>query len=189
MVMDTSAILFALQVVQALLAALAGAFLLWLIFLGLPAVFNGPPYVGSQPAKVAVMLKLADLMSGETVVDLGSGDGRLLLAAARLGCRAVGYEINLFLVWFTRLQALAGRLRGRVDVRWSDFWRADLSEADVVFVYGFSDLMEKIRNKLRNELKPGARVVSLRYELPGWTPREEADGVRSYLMPTKNTAQ
>jgi len=179
--MDYLALLSLMQVFQGLLIGLAGIFLLWLIFLGLPAIFNGPPFVSSHKDKVAAMMKLAALKTGEKVADLGSGDGRLLLAAARDGCRTVGYEINIFLVWLSRLKALIGRPAGRVEVRWADFWRADLSDADVVFIYGFAGIMEKAAKKFQDELKPGARVVSLRYDLPGWPPKGESAGAKLYI--------
>jgi len=174
-------LILSLRVFQALLLAAAVLVVIWLVFLSLPGLMRGAPFVGTRPESLKAMLDLAVLRSGETVVDLGSGDGRLLFAAARAGCRAVGYEINLFLVWSSRWRAWRLGLSPRVTVRWGSFWKARLDEADVVLVFGFSNIMADLAKKLADELRPGARVVSLRYELSAWPAAGRSGEARLYL--------
>ncbi len=166
-----SVIVAILGVIKALLLVTAGLYVLWLFFIvAAPGYMEGPPYVGSKPEAIAAMAETAAFARGESFVDLGSGDGRLLFAAAKAGCAATGYEINPFLVLATAVRARRLGLAGRVRVRWKDFWKADLSGADVVAIFGFTTVMDRFRRKCEAELKPGARVVSFRYPVPGWEP-------------------
>lgn len=150
---------------------IAGFFL----FLCLSFVTGGP-FVPSSKRAVEAMIHLADLVPGQTVIDVGSGDGRVLFAAAREGANAIGLEINPYLVWYTRFRAILGPYRGRVTVLWKNLWKADLSSADVVFVYLIPWRMEDLAEKLEDELKPGALVVSNSFIFPGWKiVREDRD--------------
>lgn len=167
--MTVETLIIALHLFQAVLLTTAVLIVLWLVFLSLPGLMGGAPFVGARPESLRAMMALAGLRPGEKLVDLGSGDGRLLIAAARAGCPAVGYEINLFLVWYSRLRIWRSGLRRLARVRWANFWKADLAEADVVTVFGFSNIMGGLGRKFSSELKPGSRIVSLRYQLPGWT--------------------
>ncbi|HSD12120.1 MAG TPA: hypothetical protein VLC10_01050, partial [Patescibacteria group bacterium] len=111
----TAVILAILSVIKALLLVAAGLYVLWLFFIvAAPGYMEGPPFVGSKPAALAAMTALGALKEGETFVDLGAGDGRLLIAAARAGCRAAGYEINPFLVLRTIVAARRFGLSERV---------------------------------------------------------------------------
>ncbi|HTM67845.1 MAG TPA: hypothetical protein VL426_00960 [Candidatus Binatia bacterium] len=170
-----------LTVIQALLALAAVGYIVWLTYLfAVPGYAEGPPYVPTKASAAAAMLSLLGASQGETVIDLGSGDGRLLIAAAKTGCRAVGYELNLPLVLWSRLTALRQGVGRSVRVRWGNFWKADLSRADVVMVFGFSTMMERLGGKFAAELRPGARIICERYALPGWTPLAERDGIYLY---------
>lgn len=86
-------------------------------------------------------------------------------------------------MWRTRLAALVRGFSSRVTVRWGDFWHADLGQADVVFIYGYSTIMARLEAKLRRELKVGACVVSYRYQLPTWKPEAAHEGVYRYRCP------
>lgn len=177
----TAVIVAILSVIKALLLVAAGLYVLWLFFIvAAPGYMEGPPYVGSKPDAVAAMAALVDFRPGETFVDLGAGDGRLLIAAAEAGCVAVGYEINPFLVLRTIVAARRHGVSDRVRARWGDFWKADLSGADVVAIFGFSTIMDRLRRKCEAELKPGARVASCRYRIPEWQPSSERGGVFLY---------
>lgn len=180
--MTVLTLLFVLELFKAVMLVAAGGIIVWLAFLAVPGLVGGAPYVGSKKRQLDAMMRLAAIRPGELLIDLGSGDGRILAAAAKAGGTAFGYEINLFLVWYARLKLWRQGLRGRVRVRWGNFWRADLSKADVVAVFGFSTVMENLAHKLDAELKPGARVVSVRYVLPGRIPEASADGVYLYKI-------
>lgn len=138
-----------------------------LLFFLILAFVTGAPYVPTTTAAADAMIRLANIKKGNTVVDLGSGDGKLLLLAARAGAsQAIGYEINPYLVLLSRVRALAYRTVIRVS--WRNFWRADLSNAGVVFVYLLPWRMETLGKKLRRELAPGALVVSNSFVFPNW---------------------
>jgi cyclopropane fatty-acyl-phospholipid synthase-like methyltransferase len=130
------------------------------------------PYVVSPQQIVDRMLELADLKPGETLYDLGSGDGRVLISAVqRYHAKAVGIEISEALVKSTteRIQKLG--LDNDARVIQGDLLQVDLSPADVVTIYLATDSNEILRPNLEKYLKPGARVVSHDYVVPGWKPK------------------
>mmetsp|Transcript_132900 Transcript_132900/g.230935 ORF Transcript_132900/g.230935 Transcript_132900/m.230935 type:complete len:305 (+) Transcript_132900:86-1000(+) len=128
-------------------------------------------------------------LAGLRLVDFGSGDGRLVQAAASRGMQAVGYELNPYLVWWSRLRAWRGRLpitacAGSAEIRWANAWAADLRTADVVTVYGRpgDNLMARIAEKFEAELPPRAAVVSHVFHIPGWERLlvQDVDGLKLY---------
>ncbi|MGA8903999.1 MAG: class I SAM-dependent methyltransferase [Candidatus Bathyarchaeia archaeon] len=124
-------------------------------------------YVPTPKDLVRKMLRVAGVRRGETVFDLGAGDGRILIEAVRgFGARAVGVEMDP-----ERLARIQERLTAtgtEATVLAGDLMRVDLSSADVVTIYLSESVNAKLAEKLRNELKPGARIISLDYVLPGW---------------------
>lgn len=151
-----------------------------IIVLGLAAVLvvmvsivwptrRGAPWVPTVLVTVPRMLALADIQPGELVYDLGSGDGRMLIVAARrFGARAVGVEIDPWRYLWTKMLILVLRLRGQVQVIRGDLFDQDVSEADVVTVYLTKAANKKLKNKLESELHSGGRVVSHLFTFPGW---------------------
>ena len=116
------------------------------------------------------MLKLAGVGPGDVVYDLGSGDGRIPIIAAQVyGARGVGIEINPRLVELSWRTANEGEVASRVRFIVGDLLTADLSEATVVTTYLSSSLMRELLPKLR-ALKPGTRIVSHQFSMPGWPP-------------------
>ena len=117
------------------------------------------------------MLDLARVGRGDVLYDLGSGDGRIPIAAAkRYGIRAVGIELDARLVEVARANAERAGVAQRVEFRHADALKADIAEASVVTLFLFRELNLKLRPKLRSELRPGARVVSHRFDMGDWTP-------------------
>jgi len=114
------------------------------------------------------MIELAKIKKGDKVCDLGSGDGRLVIMAAKKGAKAVGFEINPFLVLISWLKILLAGVRKNAQVQWRNFWWQDVSEADIVLLYLITHQMEKMEKKLKKELKPGARVISYIFKFPHW---------------------
>ncbi len=130
------------------------------------------PYVVSPQQIVDRMLELADLKSSETLYDLGSGDGRILITAVqRYRAKAVGVEISDALVSSTTDRILRLGLQNEARVIHSDMLLVDLSPADVVTIYLATDSNEILRPNLEKYLKPGARVVSHDYAVMGWKPK------------------
>jgi ubiquinone/menaquinone biosynthesis C-methylase UbiE len=117
------------------------------------------------------MLQLAGLKSGETVYDLGCGDGRILFSAAKnFNAKAVGVELSGTLVRRTREQSETLGLADQVKVIQGDMMQVDLKDADVVTLYLITEANDQLRPKFEKELKPGARVVSLEFKMRGWKP-------------------
>lgn len=133
-----------------------------------------PPDIHFTPTRQAIaeaMLALAATGPADTVVDLGSGDGRLvILAAQRLGARGIGVEIRPDLVRLSRELAEEGGVADRVSFVEGDLREADLSAATVVVLYLSTTLTREITPKLRRELRPGARIVSQQFVLQDWPP-------------------
>ena len=172
-----------LVLILAWLAAL-GVFV-WCLWIGIPAL-AGLPYIAAQPERIRRALEMAQLQPGETVYDLGAGDGRVLVIAANAFCaQGIGIEISplqsLLARWNVRRQGLGEKIK----IRREDFYRADLSEADVVYAYMTSRQAEKIRPVLERQLRPGTRVVAVSFEIAGWQPDEfdEQNLLSLYRMP------
>lgn len=145
----------------------------------------GAPFVPSRREKAERALALAGVEPNELVVDLGSGDGRVLIEAARRGAYAVGIEINPFLVWYSRWKIQRAGFKRKASVQWGDFRAYPLPQADVVFLYLWPKTVAKLKEKLERELKPDARIVSHAFPLPGWTPDEVADSIFLYRIGPK----
>ncbi|EKD65056.1 MAG: hypothetical protein ACD_50C00204G0002 [uncultured bacterium] len=154
-------------------------FPLFIIFLFL-ALWKGAPFVPASRKNVETMVQLTGVAKGDKTVDLGSGDGRVVIAMAKQGVIAHGYEINPFLVLWSRLMILKNGLRGKAFIHWGSFWQVDLSSYDIVTLYGISYIMGKFEEKLKRELKPGAKVASNIFKFPSWRHLKEKNGVYLY---------
>jgi len=128
----------------------------------------GAPFLPIRRNDIRDALTLVEIGPQDVVVDLGSGDGRVLEAAAERGARVVGYEINPLLVWISRRRLR--RFGERVQVFRKNLLAADLSHATVVFIFGIDKLMPKIRRMLEERGQPGLKIVSFVFNFPGWQP-------------------
>jgi predicted RNA methylase len=129
------------------------------------------PFVPSPVQVVEYMLKLADLKAGEVLFDLGAGDGRTVVMAAKsFGARAVGVELREDLAKKALSSIHDSGLSDRVTIVNGDMFSVNLTPADVVFLYLTTSANEKIKPKLEHDLKKGVRVVSHDYEIVGWKP-------------------
>jgi hypothetical protein len=156
---------------------IGGAHLLILIFLfgsltASPAQeLSKLPYVPTPQVVVDEMLKLANVTAKDFVVDLGSGDGRMIITAARnFKASGLGVDIDKNLVELSNKQAKAGGVEDRAKFIEQDMFKADISKATVVTLYVLPDFMEKLRPKLLSELKPGTRIVAHDYYMSEWYP-------------------
>jgi hypothetical protein len=133
-------------------------------------------------------LAQAQVEPDDVVVDLGAGDGRVLrIAAGEFEARAVGYEVEPLHCAVGWLGALFSGMLNRVSIRNKDLYQADLSQADVVFLYLNPTFIKNLRQPLRQQLSPGARVVSLDFPVEGWEPSKVDIGhlIFTYQMPPK----
>jgi tRNA A58 N-methylase Trm61 len=129
------------------------------------------PFVPSPVPVIQYMLKLADLKPGEVLFDLGAGDGRTVMMAAKsFGARAVGVELREDLAKKALSTIHNNGLADRVTIVNGDMFTVNLTSADVIFLYLTTSANEKIKPKLETELKKGVRIVSHDYEIVGWKP-------------------
>jgi len=139
----------------------------------LRARFPGPDvlFIATPEAVGVEMLRLAAVTAGDVVFDLGSGDGRVVVAAARdFGARGVGVEIDAELVQQSRDTAYGAGVAERATFLWQDLFATDLREATVVTLYLRDDVNLRLRPKLLRELAPGSRVVSRDFDMGDWRP-------------------
>lgn len=129
------------------------------------AVFFGAPYVPAFGRDLEELLDLSRVEKGTRFIDLGSGDGKVLLAAAKRGAHVTGYEINpiLWLICQWRLR----NYRQHATVYLRSMWHADITRADVVYMYLHTRWMDKMERKLKAEARQGARVVSYVFAFAG----------------------
>lgn len=130
------------------------------------------PYVPTPQAVVEQMLALANVTGDDVIYDLGSGDGRITIAAAqKYGTRGVGVDINPQRVEEANENARKAGVIDRVEFRQQDLFETDISEATVVTLYLLPDINLKLRPKLFEELKPGTRIVSHDFSMGKWEPQ------------------
>ncbi len=160
-------------------------FIIMLLWILVPAFYGLPP-VPTKPARIRKALTLVNLQPNEILYDLGAGDGRVLLIAARdFGAKAVGLEIGPIqcaLIW---LRTTASRYGNQIQIRWENFYKADLKDADVVFVYGTSKEITKLSPHLEKQMKKGARLVSISADFSEWEPSvfDDRELIFVYEMP------
>jgi hypothetical protein len=147
------------------------------------------PFVPTPPWDVERMVKVADLRDGDFVVDLGSGDGRIVFEAVRKHSRVRGrgVEIDEKLVLESREKANAEGVGDRVEFLHQNAFDADLREATVIFMWLFPELMRLLRPKILREARPGTRVITRSWDLGTWTPDETmkngSSEVYKYIVP------
>jgi SAM-dependent methyltransferase len=141
------------------------------------------PFVPSPQIVVDKMIELAGVKKGDVVYDLGSGDGRIVIAAAKKGARAVGFDIDPDLVAESRANVKKAGVQESAEIRHQDILTVDLSPASVVTMYLLPDVNLKLKPNLLSQLKPGSRVVSHSFDMGDWKPDrvERVDGRTIYL--------
>lgn len=169
--------------------SLALALTLPLGYLAVPAAaqFNenlDVPYVPSPQEVVEAMLKLAGVKSSDTVIDLGCGDGRIVVTAAKkFGARAIGYDLDPERIKEANDSAKESGVSDKVKFVEKNLFDAEIKDASVVTLYLLPGVNEKLKPRLLKELKPGTRIVSHSFSMGDWQPvkQEDIGGRRIYL--------
>jgi len=157
------------------------AALILLLFVAFCFVFVllfGAPFLPTLRPQIHTALDMLDLQPGQTMLELGCGDGRVLVAAAKRGWQAVGYELNPILAlvsWF-----VTWRYRAQVRVVWGDFWRAPWPEAQGVFGFILPRYMGKLHKKVMQYTYRPLRVASFAFIIPQKKPSQVRRGVYLY---------
>jgi precorrin-6B methylase 2 len=137
-----------------------------------PQVKRDVPFVPTEAPVVAAMLQLARVGPGDVVYDLGCGDGRIAIAAAKLGANAVGVDIDLQRIHEATDNVKRAGMSPNVRLHHGSFFDVDLRAASVVTMYLLPSINVKLRPKLMWELRPGARIISNNFEMGDWPPDE-----------------
>jgi SAM-dependent methyltransferase len=157
------------------IAILAGCFIIFCF--GFVLLF-GAPFVPTLKSQIAVALDLLDLKPGQTMLELGCGDGRVLIAAAKRGCNAVGYELNPILVAIALLRTW--RYRRLVVVHWGDYWRASWPVAEGIFGFILPRYMAKLNKKIVQYPYKPVKLASFAFTIPQRSPVKTEQGVFLY---------
>ena len=159
-----------------LIAALIGVILI--SFAGV--LFFGAPYLPTLTPQVEIALKLANLKKGHTLLELGCGDGKVLIAAAKQGYKVVGYELNPILALIAWLRTR--RHKSQVTVYCANFWNVTLPPAEAIFIFLLPKYMTKLEQKILLRYPGGIKVISFAFPIAGRKPTNEEQGVFLYKM-------
>ena len=140
------------------------------------------PYVPSSLERLELMMELAGVKNGQKSADLGSGDGRVVIACAKRGAEAHGFEIDEDRTNIAKKDIIRNGLADRAFIHHKSFWGVDFSEFDLITIYGLPDIMKRLEEKLKKELRPGSKVVSNAFRFPYWEPAMLKKSVYLYIV-------
>jgi 16S rRNA A1518/A1519 N6-dimethyltransferase RsmA/KsgA/DIM1 with predicted DNA glycosylase/AP lyase activity len=153
------------------------AVLVLVLAFGLVVLF-GAPYLPTLKPQTQAALDLIDLKPGQTLLELGSGDGRVVVAAAKRGLNVVGYELNPFLAAYSWL--ITRRYHQQVRIVCGNYWTKDWPPADGIFVFLLNRYMPRLDQKIVSEVNRPVKLVSFAFKIPGRTVDRQAKGVYLY---------
>lgn len=142
------------------------------------SVIKGAPFAPLGKERIKAMFELLEIKKGKKLVDLGSGDGRIVLEASRKNLQAFGYEINPILYLISKI-----KLKNKGKVLLKNYWKQDLSKYEYVTIYGVTYIMPALEKKLLNELSPGSKVVTNHFKFPNWKYSKKLNDVYLYTVP------
>jgi protein-L-isoaspartate O-methyltransferase len=128
----------------------------------------GAPFEASTNERVQKIVRIAKIKKGDKAADLGSGDGRIVIAMAHAGAEAHGYEINPYLVLYSKYRIKKEGLEKKAFIHWKNFWKKDLSKYNIITTFQVDYIMPELEEKLKMELKKGSRVISEKWTFPEW---------------------
>ncbi|GFN88132.1 family with sequence similarity 173, member b [Plakobranchus ocellatus] len=144
------------------------------------------PYIPASAAQISYVFRALEGRSG-SLLDIGSGDGRITMAAARQGFQGHGVELNIWLVLYSRWRAWAQGLSRHAKFYKRDLWKTNLSSYQNIVIFGVESMMAPLEVKMGQELNPGTNIVACRFPLPSWSPVTKlGDGVDTvwlYIIP------
>lgn len=156
------------------------SYVVYVIQYGL-TLYYGAPYVKSSDNRTRKIIKLLNPKPGEKIIDLGSGNEKLLFEIQEHGAKAFGIEINPFLVWITKRQINQKKIKN-IYVKRGNLFHENLSKYDKIVLYGITYLMPKLEKKLRQEAKPGTIIVSNFFRFPNLKPTKKDGDILLYKI-------
>lgn len=174
-----------MEIIAGFILSIVALALLFVIIVGIfyiLDVFLELPYVGAKKESIENIMKLANIKKGETVVDLGSGDGRLLFEAANRGAFGIGFEINPFMVAISKIKRTIKGYNQEVKIMSQSMWKADLHIADVIFVYSLATKMPKFEDFVFKNANKGTRIIANTNPFPTKKPEKQENGIFLYKV-------
>ncbi|RJR31399.1 hypothetical protein C4569_02130 [Candidatus Parcubacteria bacterium] len=126
------------------------------------------PYAPTPKIVAGEIIKAAEISPGQTVYDLGCGDGRILFLAEKMGARTVGYELSLWA--YLQAKIICRIKKSKTKIFCKNFLKDDISEADVIFCFLLGRVIEDIGTKIKSSARPGTKIISYTFQFPGWQP-------------------
>ena len=154
-------------------------FLLYIIYILSYSLIKGAPFAPLGRERMEAMFELLNCEKGKKLVDLGSGDGRIIINASKYGVNAYGFEINPLLYFISKVKLRINKTN-HSNIYCKSYWGENLSSYDYITLYGTFHIMGKLEKKLLRELKPGAKVVSNHFRFPNWKEKRMKNDVWLY---------
>ena len=151
---------------------------IFVIFCFAIVIFVGAPYLPTLSPQVKAALELVDIKRGQTLLELGCGDGKVVLAAAQKGYKVIGYELNPLLVLVAWIRTW--KYRKNVQIIWGDYWNKPWPDAHAIFVFLLPKYMDKLNNKINIYHHKPIKLVSFAFEIPNRKPDKQDAGVFLY---------
>jgi hypothetical protein len=145
-------------------------------------LLHGPPFVPSSDKAVEQMLSITNLKKTDKIADLGSGDGKILIALAKKGFKTDGFEINPLLIKKTKNKINKLKLNSKARVFHKNIFKINLSYYNVIMIYGNDRYLIKLEKKMKKEMKKNSIIISNNFKFPNWKPIKEKNNIRVYRV-------
>ncbi len=158
------------------------------IFFVLPFL-TGAPYEGTKKKTLEKMIEFTNPKKGDKIAELGSGDGRIVIALAKKcpEAKVYGFEINPFLVWISKRKIKKQGLKN-AKIYWKNFWNINLGEYNKIVLFQFKTIMHKLSKKFSKELKSGTKIISHFWKIPEWKLKRKFKKVYYYEKSSKTSS-
>jgi 16S rRNA A1518/A1519 N6-dimethyltransferase RsmA/KsgA/DIM1 with predicted DNA glycosylase/AP lyase activity len=164
-----------------MLITLVGLTFIVLFVSAIVSIWNGAPFVVTSKETIANIIKISSVKKGDKVIDLGSGDGRVLLAFASKGAEVYGCETNPILVLISRLRLRVAGQTKNSHIMLKSLWKEDLGKYDIIYVFGIKHIMPSLEKKIISEAKPSTKIISQSYKFPNMRYSRCLEGVYLYI--------
>ncbi len=144
------------------------------------SVFLGAPYVPTPMDKVKQILKMAKISKKDKVIDLGSGDGRLIIESAKLGAVGLGIEINPGLLIYSIVNAKIKKVSQKAKFSWGSIYNRDLALYNVIFIAGFVNMVGRLEKEFDSKIKKGTKIILYAFPFPNRKASLSANGIYIY---------